>query len=1201
MHLRDHEQLGDEPLYYEVDHNSVIYSGSENDYYEAPETRRLRIEAKAVQFLNGNVPYLLSAGLRGPFNKESWTNPWRSKRAERQSNSTQTGREPSVKAVEAARADATDIDHDNLPNTQGTSLYPLPSPETTNPPSARKQPQLEEEEGEFDWIKQWRDKVDTEESSTRVDPFRAPRHDAYSDASSTNKRPANDEWLRKDDPKKRKPTNTMKSLQAESPSRTAAQTRNKGKSGPQSSTPNYDMLPLQEAITSSTAISAFAKRSETTRNLSRVARNRFQNSHHSKVDTDSEDELSMSSTTPPRQPSSLSTGTAPSHGYSPTRRGKRTKRTKEPALQDVAEPGEINEPSVLRSKSREASLGPSRVSRAKVMHHSQQDSSFCFHHVKTQGPPNQVQQSVAMEKQFKESINSFSASQPPAALIAAKHADHGQRDTGADDEQKCDDKPDLDAMVVDTPDLMPRPHDYGTNMAVLGQGDERQKTDPGIVSKTDPRANSVLRHGECQVTRLDMLSKTDDGAHQTSPIAGIDTSTEWSTYINTQDLSIVSAEASQEKQDHDEVLGAEGVPGDESDSDWATVVTNEDLPMSGSDSGNAAEVETCSFVFELGPSAGSQSEWSTFLNTPNLSAASLQQPENSGFRRGTMDEVLENDSDSDWSTCMSASSQIEMDLTGNTSHEPSFADLNDVALEKSPQVSSNSIVALHAEGFEGSPCQDISHMQTSGDAVVKTSAMGTDPELEYTDPSKSHDNGHSNLQVQQEPAGCPGIDRSENLQSPVIATGLSSEATSNEINEESRLPSEGEITVALKIPERVIDVPCATGCINVETTVNSIEQQEYQSPWTKYSALDHHREDITLDYVAAGQAAPQDQSPWSKELTEMSIEKLQLAQRGDGDRSNLSSLAGQALALFSTPQTPWMGEKLPSPDFSLSVKRFSDFMKPSPTKKRFSPSQSILRSPSFGSNILFKTSAPSKRRRHVTFAPLPDEGTTDTLDTGTQDGSSVYVEEDVSYFDLQGKKTATVRVTRPTTRPASPPPREAEFVEAGNMPDHDHKFAKHFEAMSKRQKNPGQRAPRLLPSDSPQTNSSQEVGAMAEAFIQASQTRRKGLESDAIPVSPPAQVLIEGRATDLPATPRGAVGLEDQENTVPVDDVSAVLDNLGDFLDNTWGINLSMDEDQLAEPKSQQAVQMAPNSSQRSASNHSGDPMWALNVNVWAD
>ncbi|KAL7956935.1 hypothetical protein V8C34DRAFT_287123 [Trichoderma compactum] len=58
----------------------IYYEGSEDEDYDDAEARRLRYEAAGRQFLAGRVPMLLSATLKGPFDKESgWVNPWRSK------------------------------------------------------------------------------------------------------------------------------------------------------------------------------------------------------------------------------------------------------------------------------------------------------------------------------------------------------------------------------------------------------------------------------------------------------------------------------------------------------------------------------------------------------------------------------------------------------------------------------------------------------------------------------------------------------------------------------------------------------------------------------------------------------------------------------------------------------------------------------------------------------------------------------------------------------------------------------------------------------------------------------------------------------------------------------------------------------------------------------------------------------------------
>lgn len=61
--------------------DDVYYEGSEDDEYPDPAARKLRIEAAGRRYLEGHVPFLLSASLRGPFDKESgWVNPWRSRK-----------------------------------------------------------------------------------------------------------------------------------------------------------------------------------------------------------------------------------------------------------------------------------------------------------------------------------------------------------------------------------------------------------------------------------------------------------------------------------------------------------------------------------------------------------------------------------------------------------------------------------------------------------------------------------------------------------------------------------------------------------------------------------------------------------------------------------------------------------------------------------------------------------------------------------------------------------------------------------------------------------------------------------------------------------------------------------------------------------------------------------------------------------------
>ncbi|EHK48829.1 hypothetical protein TRIATDRAFT_281606 [Trichoderma atroviride IMI 206040] len=82
------------PIYCEavLQPQDVYYEGSEDEDYDSAEARRQRYEAAGQRFLQGNVPLLLSATLKGPFEQESgWVNPWRSKL--RTANS-QKSREP---------------------------------------------------------------------------------------------------------------------------------------------------------------------------------------------------------------------------------------------------------------------------------------------------------------------------------------------------------------------------------------------------------------------------------------------------------------------------------------------------------------------------------------------------------------------------------------------------------------------------------------------------------------------------------------------------------------------------------------------------------------------------------------------------------------------------------------------------------------------------------------------------------------------------------------------------------------------------------------------------------------------------------------------------------------------------------------------------------------------------------------------------
>jgi len=82
------EQFGHEPIYCDAqggrdnDDNDVLVSGSDDEAYNSPAERCMRFEDQAHRFIEGKPMVIISASLHGPFDKASgWTNPWRSRSA----------------------------------------------------------------------------------------------------------------------------------------------------------------------------------------------------------------------------------------------------------------------------------------------------------------------------------------------------------------------------------------------------------------------------------------------------------------------------------------------------------------------------------------------------------------------------------------------------------------------------------------------------------------------------------------------------------------------------------------------------------------------------------------------------------------------------------------------------------------------------------------------------------------------------------------------------------------------------------------------------------------------------------------------------------------------------------------------------------------------------------------------------------------
>lgn len=102
----------DEPVYCEATPQSpddILYIGSDDEAYDSPSERRNRYEEQAQRYLAGKPVTLLSASLRGPFDRRSgWVNPWRSQ--SRVKKSSKRKRPSRVKRVQVPVPQESDED-----------------------------------------------------------------------------------------------------------------------------------------------------------------------------------------------------------------------------------------------------------------------------------------------------------------------------------------------------------------------------------------------------------------------------------------------------------------------------------------------------------------------------------------------------------------------------------------------------------------------------------------------------------------------------------------------------------------------------------------------------------------------------------------------------------------------------------------------------------------------------------------------------------------------------------------------------------------------------------------------------------------------------------------------------------------------------------------------------------------------------------
>jgi hypothetical protein len=266
------------------------------------------------------------------------------------------------------------------------------------------------------------------------------------------------------------------------------------------------------------------------------------------------------------------------------------------------------------------------------------------------------------------------------------------------------------------------------------------------------------------------------------------------------------------------------------------------------------------------------------------------------------------------------------------------------------------------------------------------------------------------------------------------------------------------------------------------------------------------------------------------------------------------------------PSTPTRyTSSLPTPEFSLSIKSFRDFMTPSPAKRvPLGPADSNGRLPSTPFLVGAAVSNPwaqhpkkndkkAKQKKQVSWAPLP--------------GEESYIEHEQPTVTSPGgvdlrfpsSNSDSARQLRAT----SPPP--SILLASEQLPKQSEKFGKHFAAVvAKRRRQSGfarrsgvtttplpnpARTVALLPSASQQICESPAADAMAEAFVRADETGEVYQKSMAREVRQDDREDTKDIFSEVQEP-----GVETQDS---VDVVDEVLENLDDFLDR-WDIDVEL-------------------------------------------
>jgi hypothetical protein len=196
--------LIDEPIDYNTQDSPthIVCEGSDDDYYNDPDERVRRSEIAGQRYLEGQIPVIFSASLRGPFSKESgWRNPWRSKHRlepdlKSQKGCNSGGSNLSIDSESVSTDSVVSLNHAEYSlapeqESGGNDLCHLPSPESLSQVPLCPNKFLDGQEAAR--VQTWRRSVRS--ISLEKDDFWVPRV-ATMNSSAKKRRAENCGWLR---------------------------------------------------------------------------------------------------------------------------------------------------------------------------------------------------------------------------------------------------------------------------------------------------------------------------------------------------------------------------------------------------------------------------------------------------------------------------------------------------------------------------------------------------------------------------------------------------------------------------------------------------------------------------------------------------------------------------------------------------------------------------------------------------------------------------------------------------------------------------------------------------------------------------------------------------------------------------------------------------------------------------------------------